>query len=795
MKKVLAVLLSALIVVLAIAPTVAPFVASAAKSDDAYAVIFTASDIQGGSGAYTNFAALLNVAKKDAYPDGPDGFLFGGDYTDGQEDVATNVPKVLNSVQSVYPGYSLDKMIFVQGNHDNNPYHPTGGYKFEHYNVFTLNIDDYPRAHGANTANETTIKNTAAKLEAFLEQLKSTGDTRPVFITAHTPMHHSIRGDSGAGDYGDTLYSKHVFDVVNEYAQYLDIVFLFGHNHSSTYDDYIGGSVNYIAKGETMRVPIPDKAQQGANGYTNEKLEFTYMNYGYVGYSGNGTTNGSTNTLTLGAIELCKNTMELTRYSGNGVYTTETIEKINTTPYIEINGTTTGTEGNSDVLYGLATGIKGTDYSWSTSDDSVVKVLPAGENAQVIYTGEGTADVTLTVTDKDGNTYSKTITIIVEAATEIEMIPGDPYTVYKLVNRITSGKKYIIASSQAPGQNINAISSNKNGNYLNPGKVNVLVANDVVDANYIETADNSVIWTAGTNSTSFTFTGADGRYLVTNRNRNQLTTGTSTTYNRWQYNNNVLVYTGNTRSNVYYNSSGYYTVSTNDANVYLYEETTITPMVPGGLVPKPYEPDVSFTKDDVNVNDSTLDLYNVKFGESFMIDGSFTGFSDQADKVTTTWTSSNPDVATVENGYVTTVGNGKTVITYTVTDGTTTITKSVTLSLSDEDEPVKMFALTDSLKNGNLYVIAYAAENAAMSSPEIDTGKTDHRIRHTATSVTIEDVNGVPSIYANSDAMVWQAIATADGEGFYLKNVQNGYYLYSNNDDNLINNLVFVTYK
>ncbi|MBR2954000.1 MAG: metallophosphoesterase [Clostridia bacterium] len=784
MKKVLSIILSVLVVVLA----VVPFFAGAVIHSDAYAVIFTASDLQGGEGAYTNFATLLSIAKNHAYATPPDGILLGGDYTDSQQDVATNVPKVLSTVQSVYPNYSVDKMIFVQGNHDNNPYNPTGGYNFNHYNVFTLNIDEYPRAQGASTANETTVMNTAAKLEAFLEQLKSGGDTRPVFITAHAPMHHSIRGDSNAGDYGDTLYSKHVFDVVNEYGQYLDIIFLFGHNHSSTYDDYIGGAVNYIAKGETMRVPIPDKAQQGVNGYTDETLNFTYMNYGYVGYSNNGTSDGSTNTLTMGAIELCQNTIELTRYSGDGVYTTETIQRVNTTPYIGIDGKTTGIEGNSDIVYGVATNIKATDYSWSSSDDSVVKVLSAGENAQVIYTGEGTADVTLTVTGTDGKKYSKTITITVSGATRTETVvtPGENYVVYELVSTLTSGKEYIIASRNTAGSTRaigNTVSSRQTVGYA----VTVSNADDDSSKIHIKDDGSAVLWTATSSGNYYTFNNGS-RYLVGARSgqTRYLNVGTITGNARqWTLSNNMLT---NRSYNTYKIAAtgNNFTITTSGSAIYFYEKTEYTTesTTEEVTVTDPYNPSVSFIKDAANINGSTLEMYNVNFGETFMIDGSFTGFSNQADKVTTTWTSSNSDVATVENGYVTTVGKGETVITYTVTDGTTTIEQSFTLVLSDEDKPVQMFALTDTLKNGNLYVIAnssVAGAYSVMSSPAIDTGKTDHRIRHTAISTSIESVNGVPSIYASSDAMVWKAIETTGG--FYLRNVSQGYYLYANNDD------------
>ncbi|MBQ4644174.1 MAG: VWA domain-containing protein, partial [Clostridia bacterium] len=753
----------------------------------AYAVIFTASDLQGGDAAYTNFASLLNVAKTDAYADPPDGILLGGDYNDGSETVEANVSAILGSVQSVYPDYSVDDMILVQGNHDSAPYHATGAHEFEHYNVYVMNINDYPRAQAADTANEQKIKDLAANLETYLEQLKNTGDTRPVFITTHTPMHHSVRGDSNAGDYGDTLYSKYVFDVVNEYGQYLDIIFLFGHNHSSNYDDYIGGAVNYIAKGETMRVPIPDKAQQGANGYTDETLNFTYMNYGYVGYTNNTESETSTNTLTIGAIELCTTTIELTRYSQSGVYTTETIQRVNpltTDPYVKVNGETTGTEGNSSIVYGVSANIENPTYSWSTSDDSVVKVLPAGKNAQVIYTGEGTADVTLTVTGADGKSYSEKITITVEPCSRLETVPGETYTVYKLVSSITPGKNYVIASRNTAGSSTAITATLSSSRYL--AQTSVTVEDGSTDtnvgANYIESPDSSIIiWTAGGSSGAYTFMNGSNYMSTNGSNRFRLNT-TATT---WSYTNNRLK-VASANYYVTYGSSRY-SLGTSGSNVYFYEETTITTPGKEEIVTDPYEPNVIFEKNSQDINGEILKLYNVKFGTSFMIDGSFTGFVDKVDNVTTTWTTSNSDVATVENGYVTMVGNGETTITYTVTDGTTTIEKTVTLVLSDEDKPVQYFALTDNFVNGNLYVIALADGSSAtiMSPPFTDTysGDATYGYRFSAATGTIDTTNN--SLTVEDDSLIWKAVATEDGSGFYLKNVQYGYYLYANNDTRL----------
>ena len=337
MKKTLSVFLSALIVIMAIAPTFSPIVASAAKASDAYAVIFTASDFQADS-AYSTFTATMNQAQADGITETPDGFLFAGDYTAGSEDPAVQVPKVIDTVQAMYAGYDESNMIFVQGNHDaaSDVLTPTGFHEFENFLVYSINEDNFKNSQLGNNRGEAyyqEIQTLAQDIAAKFEEVKNSGDTRPIFVITHLPLHHMSR-DS----YGDNLYGKPIFDVLNEYGQSLDIIFLFGHNHSSNYDDYIGGAVNYIAKGEEIRIPIPDASQAGKNGYTTEELNFTYMNAGYVGYSNNGTSDGSTDTLTMGAFELCNNTIEISRYSTDGLYTTETIERVNpntTDPYVK----------------------------------------------------------------------------------------------------------------------------------------------------------------------------------------------------------------------------------------------------------------------------------------------------------------------------------------------------------------------------------------------------------------------------------------------------------------------------
>ncbi len=786
MKKVLSVLLSALVVI----TTIAPFIASATKAPDAYAVVFTASDFQADS-CYATFTATMQSAQADGITETPDAFLFAGDYTSGSEDPSVQVPKIIDTVQAEYSNYDESNLMFVQGNHDtaSDALTPTGLHEFEHFFVYTINEDDFKKEQaGRSPLYDETVIALAETVAASFEEIKQSGDTRPVFVVTHVPLHHSSRHD-----YGDNIYSKYLFDVLNEYGEYLDIIFLFGHNHSSGYDDYIGGSVNYIAKGETMRVPIPDESQMGANGYTDEELNFTYMNAGYIGYSNNSTSAPSTNTLTMGAVELCATTIEVARYSTEGLYASETIQRVNpmtTDPYVKVNGETEGREGNSDLLHGVVANIEGASYSWSTSDDSVVKVLPAGKNAQVIYTGEGTADITLTVTDKDGNTYSEKITIDVTGATRTETVetPGEKYVVYELVSTLTSGKEYIIASRNTAGST-RAIGNTTSNRQTVGYSVTVSAADD--DSSKIHIKDNGsvILWTATSSGSYYTFNNGSN-YLVGARQGNKnyyLNVGTTSGNARqWTLSNNMLTNRSYTSYKIA-SSGNNYTITTSGSSIYFYEKTEYTtePTTEEVTTTDPYEPNVLFNKGSKDIDGQVLNMYKVNFGEGFMIDGSFTGFSDKADSVTTTWSSTNPSVATVENGYVTMVGNGETAITYTVTDGVTTITKTVTLVLSDKEKPMGYFTLTDTLTDGELYIIASTntvGSTAILTPPVVDTGKTDHRIRFSETSSTVQTVNGVPGIMTSNETPIWRAVSTGTAGEFYLVNVVNGYYMYANND-------------
>ena len=783
MKKVLSLFL-VLLMTLSVIPTSVFTLPAAAVQSDAYATVISASDFQ-SSDITVNYLQILQQMVAAGYTETPDAILCGGDYNGGAG-TATDVQKVFDDTRTVYPGMTDDKFVIVQGNHDDPPHElltPSGFHEFQDFVVYSINEDDFKTGQSGRSGYDAVVQERAEDIRANLSNMVATGDTRPVFIITHVPFHHTSRSS-----YGDNLYSKYIVDVLNEMGQYLDIISLFGHNHSGSYDDYIGGSVNYIARGETMRVPIPDTAQKGATGYTDETLNFTYMNCGYVGYSSNANSGTSTNVLTAGLFELCPTTIELSRYSTSGLYTTETIDLINpkvTDPYVSVSGNTAVTQGDGDTVTAKVLNFTNPTYTWTSSNPDAVKVSGNGKSGQLIYAAPGTSTITLTVTDEDGTTVSDSYEVTVSGAqtiTENVLVQeARDWTTYNLVTAPTAGngKKYVIASSNTAGGTKamgNTISSNK------LSSVDVTVVNG--DVQYIEDPAASALWTVTTNS--------NGGYTLTNTSvsRNlrasgstKLAVGTATTKEySWQYTNNRLY---NKRRGCYVNlSSTQYVANTSaTGNLYFYEETANhTDAVykeQTTTIPLEYSPASTLTKGGVDANGKTYKYYEITPGDTLALGATFSGFGEQSGNVTVTWSSSDPAVASVDNGFVTFLGSGDTTITYTVTDGTTTLTKSVNLSLSRAKKPVFSYKLTDTIEDGKSYIIAstnVAGATSIMSNAV--TGTSNDRLTLVGGTITTDE-NGDLVIVSDVESIVYSAVSDGNGN-LYIINDETGKYLFVN---------------
>lgn len=224
-------------------------------------------------------------------------------------------------------------ILFVQGNHDRltEQITPTGLHEYENYLIYVLNTEeDFPWKQGKTAGCLAKVRASSAAMKKCFDELIKRGETRPVFIAGHVPLHFTAR-TSSLHTTGDNLYSSLIFNVVNEAAKSLDIVYLFGHNHSKGWDCYIGGSSVYKAKSDTILIPVFSDEMINTDEYSKEKLEFTYMNAGYTGYYMNcgtaeldagtvGEYHAADETLTGTVFEIFDDRIVITRYDADGVH-------------------------------------------------------------------------------------------------------------------------------------------------------------------------------------------------------------------------------------------------------------------------------------------------------------------------------------------------------------------------------------------------------------------------------------------------------------------------------------------
>ena len=323
MKRLLCVLLSLLLAAALLLPAAA---AAAPFDDGAYASVLTGSDFQDlGTKAYDRFGRLLARMKEDGL-ETPDSMLVGGDYTKVLFDYAApGISQIRMQLTNVYPEADPDSVVCIQGNHDNPEagFAKTGFYDMGVYCLYVINEDDFAWLQAYRPGYELHVKKVAADLEQKLNAMIAENDLRPVIVLTHLPLHHTDRAY-----YGDNKYASYYFNVLNEAGRTLDVIFLFGHQHSDAYDDYIGGSVNFMQAGDTIRVPRPDS--RGETAYTEETLTFTYANCGYVGYSNNTESDTSTNVLTLGVIRFSENNFRFVKYTEEGFYKSWDVARKNT---------------------------------------------------------------------------------------------------------------------------------------------------------------------------------------------------------------------------------------------------------------------------------------------------------------------------------------------------------------------------------------------------------------------------------------------------------------------------------
>ena len=274
------------------------------------AVLWAGSDLQGEGRDGTVLAQLLSAVKQSGYRSF-DEALFLGDYSSAYDAAysAEGIGIVCDRFSRAL-GMDADDILFLQGNHDPADtvgLDAGGPYEREDYIVYLIHEGDFPAY--ADEASAWIAAETAARLEAYLEGLSAAGDDRPVFVMMHVPLHMSWREDN--------RYARQLVDVLNAAGERgTDLFVLFGHNHSDDYDSYLGGSCIYLAAGDDMLVPDPT-AEYGEMRYDTVKLQFTYLNAGYVGFTATG-EDGEARTCTV--FSVYGDRVEITRFDTRGIH-------------------------------------------------------------------------------------------------------------------------------------------------------------------------------------------------------------------------------------------------------------------------------------------------------------------------------------------------------------------------------------------------------------------------------------------------------------------------------------------
>lgn len=247
-----------------------------------------------------------------------DGFLFIGDYDcethNDATETANGITALMGAVQGSYSNIDDANSVLVQGNHDymDSRIDTTGGHEFDGYSAYVLNEDDYPNGGGSQSG----IQALANNLEKWLNNKIGEGYDAPIFIVSHLPLAFTPRTVTQ----GDAKYAKYIFDVLNDAGENgLNIIFLHGHDHAYGPDNYMGGEAIYLPKGDKICV-----AEAGStSAWTEETLNFTYMNAGYTGYYSDAftyNTTAGTDKLTMTVFAITDNEVTVERYSANGLY-------------------------------------------------------------------------------------------------------------------------------------------------------------------------------------------------------------------------------------------------------------------------------------------------------------------------------------------------------------------------------------------------------------------------------------------------------------------------------------------
>ncbi len=330
------------------------------------------------------------------------------------------------------------------------------------------------------------------------------------------------------------------------------------------------------------------------------------------------------------------------------------------------------------------------------------------------------------------------------------MVPGSVFAeskaasgdVYQLVDAIGEGE-YLIVNSNSSGSHKAVKNPGGTSGGASMGAETVTVEDVDSVPSIVDPADD-IIWKAEANGNGVTLkNGTD--YLEGKSGRVRIYSSQQYPERYWTYSGHTLKF--NDSYSLYYSDSSFTGSTSSSGNVYIYKKAEAGPAAVTG----------------VTLDKTKLTL---KAGSTAQLKATVAPSNASNKKVE--WSTDDEDVATVESGTVTAVGNGTATITATTEEGGFTATCQVTV----KESALEKYVLTDAPEEGKEYLIVSTNEAGsayALTNP----GGTSSGAAMESTPVTIlEKAGDVEDRYISVDtedtSVVW--MVTSDSGGLFLSN-------------------------
>ena len=407
----------------------------------------------------------------------------------------------------------------------------------ENYYIYAISMSDMSSAERYGQSSTFSEE----KLTAFTNTVAGLDHTKPLFIVSHVPLHD--RRD-------DNQYADEWYEVISAAAEQMDVVFLWGHNHTS--ETSVDTAAYYVAKDGSEELTIEDVGSVVPN--------FTYLNAGYLSPASTGIWTGSDVRQGLVvAAAIYADEITFTTYDENGVCTgsdamNETVARefaAKTGPVVDdATGITVAAAGVTGVSVQVQDVAVPEGYAAYASYDIVLEGYEQGTEATVcvpapdsfdankpvlvLYEGEVVATTKIvggkvTFTTDHFSTYDLAQAAAEEELDWVRVSEAQDKTIFRLATSLTSGKKYVIVNRNTAGSG-NAV--NLNGTSIN--SVDVTVIADA-DGNYIEAPATTAQWTFNSSSKLQIVSGATYYLYGTGANSMSVTTSSNTNYTTWVY--------------------------------------------------------------------------------------------------------------------------------------------------------------------------------------------------------------------------------------------------------------------